>query len=409
MKVLFLTMVRINSFNERGIYTDLLRKFCKEGHEVFVVCPLERRENKNTYILEEEDKGKILNVKTFNLQKTNIVEKGLGILAIEYQFLLAIKQYYSNVKFDLILYSTPPITFSKVINYIKKRDGAYSYLLLKDIFPQNAVDMKMIKKDSLIHKVFLKKEKKLYNLSDTIGCMSPANVDFILTHNPEIESSKVEVNPNSIEPKIFDYSEEQKIMIRNKYGVPIDKKILVYGGNLGKPQGLDFLLQTIEKSSHKNAFFLIIGDGTEYNKMDSWFKKQNPINAKLINRLPKDDYDTLLATCDIGLIYLHPDFTIPNFPSRLLSYLEMKMPVITAIDSNTDIGDIIENANCGFKVLSYDTNRMNQVIAELMDNNKFEIMGNNSWSLLQSNYIVDYSYQLIMNKFNNFLKIDLSV
>ena len=45
----------------------------------------------------EEDKGKILYVKTFNLQKTNIIEKGIGILAIEYQFLSAIKKYYSNV------------------------------------------------------------------------------------------------------------------------------------------------------------------------------------------------------------------------------------------------------------------------------------------------------------------------
>ncbi len=399
MRVLFLTMVKISSFDERGIYTDLLRKFHSEGHEVNVVCPIERRENKNSFIL-KEDKGNILNVKTFNLQKTNIVEKGLGILAIEYQFLSAIKKYYSNVKFDLILYSTPPITFSKVINYIKKRDGAYSYLLLKDIFPQNAVDMKMIKKDSLLHKVFLRKEKFLYNLSDAIGCMSPANVDFILKHNPEIGSSKVEVNPNSIDPITFDYSEEQKRVIRNKYGVPIDKKVLVYGGNLGKPQGLDFLLKTIAKSSNEKAFFLIIGDGTEYDRMDGWFKKYKPTNAKLLKRLPKEDYDTLLASCDVGLIYLHPDFSIPNFPSRLLSYLEMKMPVIAATDSNTDIGDIIEMAKCGFKVLSGDTKKMNQVIAELIDNNKIEIMGNHAWSLLQSNYVVDFSYQLITNKIN---------
>lgn len=399
MKVLFLTMVKINSFNERGIYTDLLRKFSKEGHEVFVVCPIERREKKHTHIIKEV-LGTILNVKTFNLQKTNLVEKGLGILSIEFQYLSAIKKYYKNEKFNLILYSTPPITFSKVINYIKKRDGAYSYLLLKDIFPQNAVDMKMIKYNGMLHKIFKSKEKKLYNLSDTIGCMSPANVDFILTHNPEIESSKVEVNPNSIEPNIFEYTEEQKRVIRNKYGVPLNKKVLVYGGNLGKPQGLDFLLQTIEKSSNENAFFLIIGDGTEYNKIDSWFKNNKPTNAKLLKRLPKEDYDTLLVSCDVGLIYLHPDFSIPNFPSRLLSYLEMKMPVIAATDCNTDIGDIIETANCGYKVVSGDIKKMNQVIAELINNDKLELMGTNAWSLLQSNYIVDYSYQLITNKIN---------
>jgi hypothetical protein len=284
MRVLFLTMVKINSFNERGIYTDLLRKFHNEGHEVFVVCPIERRENKNTFIL-KDDKGKILYVKTFNLQKTNNFEKGIGILAIEYQFLSAIKKCYSNIKFDLILYSTPPITFSKVINYIKKRDNAYSYLLLKDIFPQNAVDMKMIKEGGFLHKFFLKKEKKLYKSSDSIGCMSQANVDFVVKHNPEINHLKVEINPNSIEPIKREYPNVEKEKIRLKYHIPKNKIVLVYGGNLGKPQGIDFLLQSIEKSINKEAYFLIIGDGTEFNRIDIWFKKYKPNNAKLLNKI----------------------------------------------------------------------------------------------------------------------------
>jgi glycosyltransferase involved in cell wall biosynthesis len=401
MRVLFLTMVKISSFDERGIYTDLLRKFQSEGHEVNVVCPIERRENKNTFIL-KEDKGKILNVNTFNLQKTNIIEKGLGILAIEYQFLSAIKKYYSNIKFDLILYSTPPITFSKVINYIKKRDGAYSYLLLKDIFPQNAVDMKIIKKGGFLHKMFLKKEKKLYKISDSIGCMSQANVDFVVRHNPELNHLKVEINPNSIEPIERIYSNAEKEKIRVKYNIPINKKVLVYGGNLGKPQGLDFLLKTIEQCNNDSSFFLIIGDGTEFNKIKNWFKMYKPKNAKLLHRLPKEDYDILLAACDIGLIYLHPDFLIPNFPSRLLSYLEMKMPVIAATDRNTDMGEVIEKAQCGYKVISDDIVKMNQVIEELVVKNNLEVMGNNAWNLLQSNYLVDYSYQRIVDKFNGY-------
>jgi glycosyltransferase involved in cell wall biosynthesis len=112
------------------------------------------------------------------------------------------------------------------------------------------------------------------------------------------------------------------------------------------------------------------------------------------------DYDTLLASCDVGLIYLHPNFTIPNFPSRLLSYLEMKMPVIAVTDTNTDIGNIIEKANCGYKVISGDIIKMDNVITQIIKNNNLEEMGNNGWKLLQSNYLVDYSYQLIINKLN---------
>jgi hypothetical protein len=230
--------------------------------------------------------------------------------------------------------------------------------------------------------------------------MSPENLKYILKHNPEIDSSKFEVNPNSIEPINIVFSDEQNKVVRNKYGIPVNKKVVVYGGNLGKPQGLEFLLDTIGKSTNDEVFFLIIGDGTEYNKIDFWFKEHNPINAKLLKILPKGDYDKLLASCDVGLIYLHADFTIPNFPSRLLSYLEMRMPVIAATDKNTDIGDIIEKSNCGYKVLTGDIITMNSVISKIFMNNNLEVMGNNGWNLLQSNYLVDYSYQLIINKFN---------
>src|SRR5665647_904327 len=141
MKVLFLTILKINSLDERGIYTDLLRRFRDEGHDVFIVSPAERRYKISTNL--KKEKGvTLLQVKTLKLQKTNVIEKGIGTLFMEYQFLWAVKKNFSNEKFDLILYSTPPITFSKVISYIKKRDKACSYLLLKDIFPQNAIDMK---------------------------------------------------------------------------------------------------------------------------------------------------------------------------------------------------------------------------------------------------------------------------
>ncbi|MDP5200701.1 glycosyltransferase family 4 protein [Flavobacterium sp. DG2-3] len=400
MKVLFLTMVKINSFTERGIYNDLLRQFFNKGHEVFAVCPIERREKTKTFLKIEEE-GRILNVKTFNLQKTNIIEKGVGTLAIENQFLSAIKKHFCNVKFDLIIYSTPPITFSKVISFIKTRDKAYSYLLLKDIFPQNAIDMKMLKKNGILHRMFLRKEKRLYNLSDTIGCMSEANMNYILEHNPSINQKKVEVNPNSIQPIVILQSEEDKIIIKKKYNLPLDKKIFVYGGNLGKPQGIDFLLETIKYNCNKNAFFLIVGSGTEYNRINQWFKREQPNNALLLNGLPKNEYDNLLNTCDVGMIFLHKDFTIPNFPSRLLSYLEMKIPIIAATDANTDIGTVIEKNECGFAVISGNLKDMNDAVDKMILNkHKYDLMKENAWNLLQKEYKVERSYDIIIKKIN---------
>lgn len=401
MNILFLTLFKIEKLEERGIYTDLLRKFRDEGHKVFVVSPLERRDKKETYLL-KEDNSTVLRVRTFNLQKTNIFEKGIGTLAVEYQYLQAIKKYFSEIKFDLILYSTPPITFSKVIYYIKKRDNAYSYLLLKDIFPQNAVDMKMIKKGGILHRLFLSKESKLYELSDAIGCMSPANKKYLISHNPTINPDKIEVNPNSITPKEFVQTIEEKRKIKEKYGLPLNKKIFVYGGNLGKPQGVDFLIETIETNVNSTVFFVVIGSGTEYNRIKNWFQRCQPQNAVLLKGLPKNDYDLILNVCDVGLIFLHKDFTIPNFPSRLLSYLEMKMPVIAATDSNTDIGIEIEKNECGYAVLSGDILDMQKAIDKISYNElNYKQMSENAWRFLEREFKVDYSYELIKKRLSN--------
>src|SRR5690606_29105727 len=143
---------------DRGIYQDLLPKFRDEGHYITIVTPVERRKKISTN-LQRKNGVDILQVKTFNITKTNVIEKGIGTIAIEYQYLSAVKKHLYNKKFDLILYSTPPITFVKVIEYIKKRDDAFTYLLLKDIFPQNAVDMRMLKEDGFIHKQFAKKRR----------------------------------------------------------------------------------------------------------------------------------------------------------------------------------------------------------------------------------------------------------
>ena len=398
MNILFLTLARINTIEERGIYTDLLRKFRDEGHEVTIVTPLERRLGVDTNML-KVDGVSILQVKTLNITKSHIVEKGIATLSIEYQYLRAIKKYLKDTQFDLVLYSTPPITFEKVINYIKKRDSAYAYLLLKDIFPQNAVDMKMMKKGGLLHRFFERKEKRLYSISDTIGCMSPANVDFIVKNNPEIDKSIVVVNPNSIEPLYIEYTKEEKNRVKTKYNLPLDKKIFVYGGNLGIPQGIDFLIETIQLLQEPAAHILIVGSGTQFQKLKDWFDAHKPSNATLLSGLPKNEYDTLLAACDIGMIFLHKDFTIPNFPSRLLTYIEMKKPVLAATDVNTDIGKIIEEAGCGYWVESGDLNAIQNKISQLCKDD-LTALGVKGWELLQKEYLVERSYNLILDKVN---------
>lgn len=400
MNVIFLTLDRFLNINDREISEDLIRKFRDKGHNVYVVVPRERRYGMPTK-MEEQDGVHILGVKTLNIQKTNIIEKGISTLLIEHQYIKAIKENINNVKFDLILYTTPPITFTGVVDFIKRNNPqAISYLLLKDIFPQNAVDVGLFGQKSLLYKYFRRKEIKLYRQSDYIGCMSPANVKYVIQHNDFVDCDRIEVAPNSIElAGQYILSEKDKFYIRDKYQLPKDKPIFIYGGNLGKPQGIDFLINCLEVNKKRaGCHFLIIGSGTEYPKLKAWYDDNRPDNVSVYERLPKSDYDMLVQSCDVGLIFLDHRFTIPNYPSRLLSYLEYKMPVICFTDVNTDIGRIAEENGYGYWCESKAPADFMALVDKMLASD-ITAMGKNGYKYLCENYLVEHTYDVIMRHF----------
>lgn len=398
MNILFITLVDIRSIESHGIYTDLMREFVKNGHEVYIASPAERRCNIETQIL-ETGKAHILKVKTGNIQKTNIIEKGISTVLLEYQLLAAIKKCFAGVRFDLILYSTPPITLVKPIKYLKNRDHAKTYLMLKDIFPQNAVDIGMMSITGLkgvLYHFFRKKEKKLYALSDGIGCMSRANVDYVLKHNPEIPEEKVEICPNAIEVQDVSMTLEERETLRAKYRLPQDKKIFVYGGNLGRPQGIPFLIDCLRACGNaEDAFFLIVGSGTEYGKIERFMEDEKPGNVRLMRSLPRDDYDKMIAACDVGMIFLDHRFTIPNFPSRLLSYMQAGLPVLAVTDPNTDVGKVIEAGGFGWWCESNDIEGFSKIIHQILSADTVQ-MGRTGFERLLESYPVEAPASVIL-------------
>lgn len=402
MNILFLTMASdFSNIEARGIYTDLMRKFRDEGHEVYIIHPNERRSGKSTEVKTE---GRIhcLGVRTLNVTKTNVIEKGIGQLLLESQFKRALKKHFGSVKFDVILYSTPPITFNSVIKYAKKTTGgkAMTYLLLKDIFPQNAVDMGMLSKTGVkgvLYNMFRRKEEELYRISDYIGCMSPANVRYVLKHNAGVSADKVEIAPNSVDllPN-ENMGDELSSAILEKYGLPIAKPIFIYGGNLGIPQGIPFLIECLEANADReDCHFVVVGSGTYYQRLDDWYKNRKPKAVSVMKGLPKADYDQLVRACHVGLIFLDYRFTIPNFPSRLLSYLEYKMPVIACTDPNCDTGPIAEENGFGLYAPSNDVKAFTEAVNRMLSVD-IKVWGERGFEFLKANYLVEHTYDAIM-------------
>lgn len=400
MNILFISLCGYESIYIKDIYTDLLREFIKHGDNVFMVCPFSKSRSKKSMIIKENN-ATILKLTTGDiLNQNNVFLKGISIVLVEEKIKNGIKKYFNDVKFDLILYATPPITLVKPIKYIKKRDNAKSYLLLKDIFPQNAVDIGMMQKHGIpgiIYWLFRQKERRIYRISDRIGCMSAANANYVIQHNPEIDKRKVEVCPNSLEIVDNSVDEITQQHIRGKYKLPFGKKIFVYGGNLGKPQGIPFLIDCLRESQDiENAYFLIAGDGTEYELLENFIKREKPHNVKLMRRLPKEEYDTLVASCDVGLIFLDHRFTIPNYPSRLLSYMQAKLPVLACTDPNTDIGKTIVEGKFGWWCESNNLKGFVDNIRYIASHDISEY-GCNSIQYFSSHFNVEENYKTIMN------------
>lgn len=399
MNILFLSLIDIQSINDSNIYTDLLKEFINNGDNVYIVSPAERRNKRKTHLIKDK-KCEILKVKIGNITKVNIIEKGISTLLIETTFKKQIKKYYKNINFDLILYATPPITFCNIIKYIKKRDNAKSYLMLKDIFPQNAVDLNMFSKRSIFYKYFRKKEIELYKISDYIGCMSPKNKEYLIEHNKYLNKDKIGILPNSISlKKENEYNEKLKIEYRKKYKIPQDSKVFVYGGNLGKPQGVTFIIECLKKISKlKNCYFIICGTGTEYQKLSLHCEQNKYKNIILINGLSSEEYNKFLNIGDIGLIFLDYSFTIPNFPSRILSYMEKNMPILACTDPNTDIGKIIVENNFGWSCYSNNLEKFVEIVKLILSYQKTTLnnIGKNGYNFLKENYTSEKASSIIL-------------
>ncbi|WP_028828650.1 glycosyltransferase family 4 protein [Proteocatella sphenisci] len=380
------------------IYTDLAEALSESGHEITVAVSEQARNSSQTQMKKERGFG-VLRVVTGNYYDVGLIEKGITTLRIPTLMKKGISKYLSDMNFDFILYEAPPVTNSSLVSWAKKHFQCPSYLMLKDIFPQNAIDIGIMKNNSPIFKFFKYKEKKLYESADIIGCMSEANKKYIINHNPWLDESKIELFPNT--KKITNYIEPVAIEMRQKYSIPEDACVFLFGGNMGKPQYVDLLSKVIiDCKNDKDIFFLFVGRGTERYILENTIKSESINNAKVIENLPRDEYEQITKESDVGLIILDPRFTIPNYPSRVLSYMEYAKPVLAATDKVTDLRNLIQDSGCGEWVWSGDKGEIVEAIRRMAKNPELKNMGKKGRSYIEKKFDIKKSVQILEEHFN---------
>ena len=395
-KILFFSLFNINSILDQGIYPDLLGEFNDNDFDIYILSPSERGQKINNKV-SRINNITIIQVPCLKIQKTNKIEKLISSLSLEFLLLKAYKKHLKNITFDLVLFPTPSIFVNNLLKGIKLSKNGFKYLLLKDIFPQNAIDLKFLKPNSFFTKYFEKVESKLYNNVDFIGCMSEANMSYIINER-SINKDKIEVNPNSV--NLSKYPKLYSNVFRKAENIKNDDLVFVYGGNLGKPQGINKIIKIAEYiENNSSIFFIICGKGTEAQTLKNYIKKKNLKKTKIFSNLTKKEYLQIVKESDLGMVFLHKSFSIPNYPSRVLDYMNYKLPVFSWTDNASDIGDIFVSNNAGFSFKSENDFDKIKLLIKKLNSQELKIMGKNSREILLNNFQVKHTYKLIENKF----------
>lgn len=374
-------------------------EFVENGDSVNVVALTEKRQGIQTHISQERGMN-VFYIQCGNIQKVNKYKKVVSSFFAGELMYRKSKKLYSNTIIDCIIFALPPLTIAPFVCHLKKRLNTKLYLLLKEFWPHDPADLGAMHRGGIVWKIFRELENELYKYSDYIGTMSKAGITFLKGIN-ESAARKAEVCPNSQKETLKKLTTQQKYKIREKYQIPNNKFVFVFGGNLGLSQGIPEMIRCISAATKiDEAFFLIIGAGTEFNSVRKAFSDLiYSDNVVVLPFIPRNEFDILISSCDVGLIFLYHGYTVPNVPSRLVSYLMAGLPILAAVDYVTDVGQIIESANCGISVINGDENAFCIAVEKMINPTFLAEMSENSFRLFHNEYTSRQSYLTIRNHF----------
>lgn len=352
MKVLFTLLSAPENLSNGDMYADLIMEFKKNGHDVTVIGGSQKET-----LYYNEDGIRILRVKSMPiLYVKNLIRKGIGMATLPWCMKLAYKKYLNKETFDWIVMPTPPITLIDLVKYIKKKNDAKLYMILRDIHPQSSASLGEIKYKWMIDYLYRRSDLG-YRISDIVGCMSPANINFIQKEHKIPSSTKCTVLYNWM--NYTPYQIDRDSDLRRKYNLT-NKYVVLFGGNIGLGQCVENIADLASHYlNNKDISFVIIGKGVKKDELQQMAKEQNLNNMLFIDFMPRNEYLSFVKSADIGLISIHGNNAAPTCPSKVLSYMSLKIPVLALINSNSDYGQVyLEQANAGLWSVASDKNNV---------------------------------------------------
>lgn len=297
---------------------------------------------------------------------------------------------------DFLITNTPCITMLGSAWFFKKWFKSKTFLILWDFFPFYLKDLGAVR-NAHFFKVLHFVESAMYKSFDRIGCMTQKNVDFLRDKYNYDFLERVSLLPIWTDVK-HDGDFYHSLNVGPNYSLPDNKVLAIYGGAISVVQELENLLNLAKMASSLPVHFVIVGTGTEANKISELAKLLSLNNITFIPPVSRVEYGHLLAVCDIGLIFLSHKLTVPSFPSKSLDYFKYSKPILAGIDSFTDFGTVLENEACaGFAVIANQTELLYDRLKKLVDDKELRAsFGRSGRKYFERTFDVDKVCEIII-------------
>lgn len=396
MNILFLFVSLPNLDTNSSLFTQLINEFAQNGHHV---CVSAKGKDVEHTILRKENGIDVVRIKSNNFTGVSSnVKKALAYQEYALKQRYYTKKYLKKEKFDLIISHSLPPELAYIIGGLKSYYKCPFYLIQTDFIWQDAVAFGYFSETNPIALYYRYWEKKMFKKADYIGCPTKGNVTFIKKYYPDIKDERFDILPfwlNEINIK-------PNYQLKEEFGLK-DKFVVIYGGSVGAAQRINHIVELADACrDYKDIVFVILGKGAYLDVIKGMVAEKHLTNVEFKAFLPQEQYLSFLASCDVGMIILNEKMATPNFPSKSLSYLNMRVPILAALDHTTDFGTYLEENNAGLWGYSDDIPTLKEKLISYYENKELrEQVKENGYDLFKNHLTTQQAYQTIINKVTN--------
>lgn len=339
---------------------DLSREFARQGHAVSVLLPAP--DLLTPWKIEEFDGTKVVRLKAPKTKDINYLRRTVAELAMPFfMWWNYRKSPLANTRWDGVVWYAPSIFHGPIVSALKTSSSCKSYLIIRDIFPEWAVDMGLMSR-GLPYRFFKAVAQYQYSVADVIGVQTPGNKRYF-EHWVKKPQRSLEVLQNWL-----DKPTQSRCSIRVAETALVGRKVFVYAGNMGVAQGMDILLELAEELLYRlDVGFLFVGRGSEVNRLKARASEQRLDNVVFFDEIDPDEIPDLYAQCDVGIVALDPRHKSHNIPGKFLTYMQSGIPVLANINAGNDLGVLVREKRVGQVCESNQLDELKELTEKLLD------------------------------------------